>query len=234
MALPTPLTPSFFEKAHKCFFIRRYALLGGAISGWRCSWSSEVILFQPLNPYIDHSSSTHQMAPRPMPNTQPYRIDNRMSYYLPSAIILFSCIVAPQIGRNTFRSAQNTTQSNYCTKAEHPATCQYPISTSKSSCNKYLSPVKIIRPFFTYLSNRIIYCAYSSIYCACCNNMPKFPAIIFSVDWVIVAVGKEILIPVGFVGGRSYHGDGIRIDKPSPDRVIVPAAEVVQARLEVS
>ena len=56
---------------------------------------------------------------------------------------------------------------------------------------------------------------------------------LFSVDWVIVAVGKEILIPVGFVGGRSYHGGGIRIDKPSPNRVIVPAAEVVQARLGV-
>ena len=56
---------------------------------------------------------------------------------------------------------------------------------------------------------------------------------LFSVDWVIVAVGKEILIPVGFVGGRSYHGGGIRIDKPSPNRVIVPAAEVVQARFGV-
>ena len=56
---------------------------------------------------------------------------------------------------------------------------------------------------------------------------------LFSVDWVIVAIGKEILIPVGFVGGRSYHGGGIRVDKPSPNRVIVPAAEVVQARLAV-
>ncbi len=56
---------------------------------------------------------------------------------------------------------------------------------------------------------------------------------LFSADRVIVAVGKEILIPVGFVGGRSYHGGGIRIDKPSPDRVIIPAAEVVQARLGV-
>ena len=56
---------------------------------------------------------------------------------------------------------------------------------------------------------------------------------LFSVDWVIVAVGKEILIPVGFVGGRSYHGGGIRVDKPSPGGVIVPAAEVVQARLAV-
>ena len=63
--------------------------------------------------------------------------------------------------------------------------------------------------------------------------MPKFPAIIFSVDWVIVAVGKEILIPVGLVGRSSYHGGGIRIDKPSPNRVIVPAAEVVQARFGV-
>ena len=63
--------------------------------------------------------------------------------------------------------------------------------------------------------------------------MPKFPAIIFSVDWVIVAIGKEILIPVGFVRGRSYHGGGIRVDKPSPNRVIVPAAEIVQARLGV-
>ena len=78
-----------------------------------------------------------------------------------------------------------------------------------------------------YLSNRIIYCA-------CCNNMPKFPAIIFSVDWVIIAVGKEILIPVGFVGGSPKDIRGIRIDKPSPDRVIiVPVAEVVQARLAV-
>ena len=84
-----------------------------------------------------------------------------------------------------------------------------------------------------YLSNRIIYCAYCSIYCACCNNMPKFPAIIFSVDWVIVAVGKEILIPVGFVGGSPKDIRGICIDKPSPDRVIVPAAEVVQPRLGV-
>ena len=56
---------------------------------------------------------------------------------------------------------------------------------------------------------------------------------LFSVDWVIVAVGKEILIPVGLVGRSSYHGGGIRIDKPSPNRVIVPAAEVVQARLGV-
>ena len=84
-----------------------------------------------------------------------------------------------------------------------------------------------------YLSNRIIYCAYSSIYCACCNNMPKFPAIIFSVDWVIIAVGKEVLIPVGFVGGSPKDISGIRIDKPSPDRVIVPAAEVVEPRLGV-
>ena len=63
--------------------------------------------------------------------------------------------------------------------------------------------------------------------------MPKFPAIIFSVDWVIVAIGKEILIPVGFVGGSPKDICGIRIDKPSPDRVIVPAAEVVQARFGV-
>ena len=63
--------------------------------------------------------------------------------------------------------------------------------------------------------------------------MPKFPAIIFFVDWVIVAVGKEILIPAGFVRGRSYHGGGIRIDKPSPGGVIIPAVQVVQARLGV-
>ena len=63
--------------------------------------------------------------------------------------------------------------------------------------------------------------------------MPKFPAIIFSVDWVIVAVGKEILIPVGFVGGSPKDIRGICIDKPSPDRVIVPAVQVVQARFGV-
>ena len=32
---------------------------------------------------------------------------------------------------------------------------------------------------------------------------------------------------------RDSYISGIRIDKPSPDRVIVPAAEVVQARLGV-
>ena len=56
---------------------------------------------------------------------------------------------------------------------------------------------------------------------------------LFSVDWVIVAVGKEILIPVGFARGSPKDISSIRIDKPSPDRVIVPAAEVVQARLGV-
>ena len=63
--------------------------------------------------------------------------------------------------------------------------------------------------------------------------MPKFPAIIFSVDWVIVAIGKEILIPVGFARGSPKDISSVRIDKPSPDRVIVPAAEVVQARFGV-
>ena len=56
---------------------------------------------------------------------------------------------------------------------------------------------------------------------------------LFSVDRVIVAVSEEVLIPVGFVGGRSYHGGGIRIDKPAPNRIIVPAGKVVQARLAV-
>ena len=63
--------------------------------------------------------------------------------------------------------------------------------------------------------------------------MPKFPAIIFSVDWVIVAVSKEILIPVNLTWRGNNNFRRIRIDKPSPDRVIVPAAEVVQARLGV-
>ena len=54
-----------------------------------------------------------------------------------------------------------------------------------------------------------------------------------SIDWVIIAVGKEILIPVGFVGGSPKDIRGIRIDKPSPDRVIIPAAEVVQARFGI-
>ena len=63
--------------------------------------------------------------------------------------------------------------------------------------------------------------------------MPKFPAIIFFVDWVIVAVSKEVLIPVGFVGGSPKDISGIRIDKSSPGGVIIPAAEVVQARLGV-
>lgn len=56
---------------------------------------------------------------------------------------------------------------------------------------------------------------------------------LFSVDWVIVAVSKEILIPVGFVGGSPKDICSISIDKPSPGGVIIPAAEVVQSRLGV-
>ena len=63
--------------------------------------------------------------------------------------------------------------------------------------------------------------------------MPKFPAIIFSADRIIIAVSKEVLIPVGLVGRSNHHRSRVRIDKPSPNRVIVPAAEVVQARLGV-
>ena len=63
--------------------------------------------------------------------------------------------------------------------------------------------------------------------------MPKLPAVIFSADRVIVAVSKEVLIPVGLVGRSGHHRSRVRIDKPSPNRVIVPAAEVVQARLGV-
>ena len=63
--------------------------------------------------------------------------------------------------------------------------------------------------------------------------MPKLPAVIFSADRVIVAVSKEVLIPVGLVGRSGHHRSHIRIDKPSPGRVIIPAAEVVQARLGV-
>ena len=63
--------------------------------------------------------------------------------------------------------------------------------------------------------------------------MPKLPAVIFSADRVIVAVSKEVLIPVGLVGRSGHHRSRVRIDKPSPNRVIVPAAEVVQARFGV-
>ena len=63
--------------------------------------------------------------------------------------------------------------------------------------------------------------------------MPKLPAVIFSADRVIVAVSKEVLIPVGLVGRSGHHRSRVRIDKPSPGRVIIPAAEVVQARLAV-
>ena len=63
--------------------------------------------------------------------------------------------------------------------------------------------------------------------------MPKLPAVIFSADRVIVAVSKEVLIPVGLVGRSGHHRSRVRIDKPSPGRVIIPAAEVVQARLGV-
>ena len=63
--------------------------------------------------------------------------------------------------------------------------------------------------------------------------LPQVTLIILTIYGVIVAVGKEILIPVGFVRGRSYHGSRVRVDKPFPNRVIVPAGEVVKPRLGV-
>ena len=63
--------------------------------------------------------------------------------------------------------------------------------------------------------------------------LPQVTLIILTIYGVIVAVGKEILIPVGFARGSPQDISGIRIDKPSPNRVIVPATEVVESSFGV-
>ena len=65
------------------------------------------------------------------------------------------------------------------------------------------------------------------------NFFPQVPAVIFSADRIIVAVSEEVLIPINLTWRGNNNFRRIRIDKPSPGRVIIPAAEVVQARLGV-
>ena len=59
--------------------------------------------------------------------------------------------------------------------------------------------------------------------------LPKHSADIIAIDRLITTICEHIVsvesLPRGSIA--------VRIDKPSPDRVIVPVAEVVQARLAV-
>ncbi len=59
--------------------------------------------------------------------------------------------------------------------------------------------------------------------------LPKHSADIIAIDRLITTICEHI-VPVKSLPRGSI---AVRIDKPSPDRVIVPAAEVVQARLAV-
>ena len=59
--------------------------------------------------------------------------------------------------------------------------------------------------------------------------LPKHSADIIAIDRLITTICEHI-VPVKSLPRGSI---AVRIDKPSPDRVIVPAAEVVQARLGV-
>ena len=59
--------------------------------------------------------------------------------------------------------------------------------------------------------------------------LPKHSADIIAIDRLITTICEHIVsvesLPRGSIA--------VRIDKPSPDRVIVPAAEVIQARLSI-
>ena len=59
--------------------------------------------------------------------------------------------------------------------------------------------------------------------------LPKHSADIIAIDRLITTICEHI-VPVKSLPRGSI---AVRIDKPSPDRVIVPAAEVVQPRLAV-
>ena len=63
--------------------------------------------------------------------------------------------------------------------------------------------------------------------------MPQIAAVILAVHGVIVAISKQVLVPVGLFGRHRYYGGIIRIDKPAGCGVIVSALQIVQPALGV-
>ena len=63
--------------------------------------------------------------------------------------------------------------------------------------------------------------------------MPELPAIVSSDHRIIIAVGKQVLVPVGFIERYAKNIGRIRIDEPAPSRIVVPAVEVIQPRFRV-
>ena len=61
--------------------------------------------------------------------------------------------------------------------------------------------------------------------------MPVFSAIILATNRIIVTIGEEILVPSSAIGRGEKRSGIIRIDKPTPSRVIIPALEVIQPGL---
>ena len=63
--------------------------------------------------------------------------------------------------------------------------------------------------------------------------MPQLAPVILAVHGVIVAVSKQVLVPVGLFGRHRYYGGIIRIDEAASCGVIVPALQVIQPTLVV-
>ena len=48
---------------------------------------------------------------------------------------------------------------------------------------------------------------------------------------IIIAIGVEVLVPRSAAGRNRQNSRGIRVDKPTPRRVIIPALEIIQPGL---
>ena len=56
---------------------------------------------------------------------------------------------------------------------------------------------------------------------------------IYSYNWIIIAVGKQVLVPVGFIERCAKNIRRVSIDEPTPSGIVIPAVEVVQPRFRV-
>ena len=61
--------------------------------------------------------------------------------------------------------------------------------------------------------------------------MPALSPVVLPIDRVVVAVGKEVLVPSGAAGGKSSYLGRIRVDEPSPAGVVIPGVQIVESRL---
>ena len=56
---------------------------------------------------------------------------------------------------------------------------------------------------------------------------------IYSYNWIIIAVGKQVLVPVGFIERCAKNIRRVSIDEPAPSRIVVATIEVIQPRFRV-